>query len=752
VANLGIQAAEAMEHAHQEGVVHRDIKPANVMVDVKGHLWITDFGLARLQNDSGLTLSGDLVGTIRYMSPEQAIGHRAVVDQRTDIYALGVTLYELLTLEPAFDGQDRREVLRRIVEEEPRPLRTLNPAVPRELETIIRKASAKEPESRYLTAQDLADDLRRFLEHKPIKARRPTLLESAAKWARRHTAVVASALVILVMAVIGFGLATLLIWREQARTQRAYQAEAQLRRKSRKAVDEMYGQVAQQLLIEKPDMQKVRRDFLEKALAYYRDFTASPEDDPAARHEAARALLRIAEIERELGQYPEAEVVYRQAIPLLDDIAGHHPDEPTYREDLVSCYEKLGFVLSDTGRLQEGERSFRQGLALAERLAADFPTQPRYQRRVADLCVNLSTLMYKYGRFPEVEGLNRRARDLLARVVDTFPHDARAKHGLATAISNLAGVHVDMGRREEAEEGAREAIRLHQGIAAEHPDSVESRVNLAADYRHLGELLLDLGRPQEAEESIPKARSLAEKLLKEYPHLVWPTEGIGAADEILGRILKAEGRSGEAEQAFRRSLPIAERLVADMPSRTDALLARVYGGLGECLWETGRRSESREFFHRARETWEKMISISPQSAESRLALSLLLADCPDPQLRDSARAVKLAREVVDQSPHMAAAWNALGVALYRAGAAKEAVRPLRRSVEMTSGGGVESWFFLAMALGKAGDKDQARPWYDKAVGWTEKSRPKDPGLRRLRAEAAAVLGLSDAALVVGSAK
>ena len=151
VANLGIQAAEALDHAHQEGVLHRDIKPANLMVDIKGQLWITDFGLARLQNDSGLTLSGDLVGTIRYMSPEQAAGRPAVVDQRTDIYALGVTLYELLTLEPALVGQDRAELLRRIMLEDPRPPQRLNPAVPRDLETIVLKAMAKGPAERYAT-------------------------------------------------------------------------------------------------------------------------------------------------------------------------------------------------------------------------------------------------------------------------------------------------------------------------------------------------------------------------------------------------------------------------------------------------------------------------------------------------------------------------------------------------------------------------------------------------------------------------
>ena len=146
MARLGLEAAEALEHAHQEGIIHRDIKPANLMVDAKGHLWVTDFGLARLQSDSGLTVSGDLLGTLRYMSPEQASGKRVVIDGRTDIYSLGVTLYELLTLEPAFEGHDRQELLRRIAEEEPQSPRKLNASIPRELETILLKAMAKEPD------------------------------------------------------------------------------------------------------------------------------------------------------------------------------------------------------------------------------------------------------------------------------------------------------------------------------------------------------------------------------------------------------------------------------------------------------------------------------------------------------------------------------------------------------------------------------------------------------------------------------
>ena len=173
VARFGLQTAEALEHAHQLGVIHRDIKPANLLLDVNGHLWVTDFGLAQVQSDVALTTTGDLVGTLRYMSPEQALARRGVVDHRTDIYSLGATLYELLTLEPAFTGSDRQELLRQIAEDEPRPLRRQDRSIPIDLETIVLKAMAKRVEDRYLTAQELADDLRRFLDQKPIRARRP---------------------------------------------------------------------------------------------------------------------------------------------------------------------------------------------------------------------------------------------------------------------------------------------------------------------------------------------------------------------------------------------------------------------------------------------------------------------------------------------------------------------------------------------------------------------------------------------------
>src|SRR5205823_13993793 len=257
-----------LEYAHQMGVVHRDIKPANLLIEISppltnhpplttNHsplkLWITDFGLARCQTDAGLTGTGDVLGTLRYMSPEQAQGKRGVVDQRTDIYALGMSLYELLTLRPAFSGQTREEVLAQLVTQEPVAPRRLNKAIPIELETIVLKALAKRAEERYGSAQELADDLRRFLEDKPILARRPSLAEKARKWARRHKGLMRGAAGMAALVVVGLVLNTVIITRQRNETEMR-------RRQARRAVDEMYSQFAETMLSRQPGMEQLEKE------------------------------------------------------------------------------------------------------------------------------------------------------------------------------------------------------------------------------------------------------------------------------------------------------------------------------------------------------------------------------------------------------------------------------------------------------------------------------------------------------------
>jgi serine/threonine protein kinase/WD40 repeat protein/tetratricopeptide (TPR) repeat protein len=192
IANIGIQAAEGLAYAHDRGVIHRDIKPSNLLLDEQGVAWITDFGLARRLDDPALTHSGVLLGTPRYMSPEQAAALKQPVDHRTDIYSLGATLYELLTHRPAFDGRTPQEVVEQIIHRDPPPPRRLNPSVPRDLETIVLKAMSKRPEDRYQGAMELAEDLRRWQRLEPIRARRIGPVGRFARWCQRNPALAAA--------------------------------------------------------------------------------------------------------------------------------------------------------------------------------------------------------------------------------------------------------------------------------------------------------------------------------------------------------------------------------------------------------------------------------------------------------------------------------------------------------------------------------------------------------------------------------
>jgi serine/threonine protein kinase len=347
VATLGMQAAEALEHAHQMGVLHRDIKPANLLVDSRGNLWVTDFGLAYFQGSPSLTSPGDLVGTLRYMSPEQAAG-RPVVDPRTDVYGLGATLYELLTQQPACSGTTRAECLHQILEEEPAPLRRLNRAVPAELETVVHKAMAKLPEERYSTAQELADDLRRFLNDQPIRARPPGLQELVVKWARRHRQVVTMAVLGLVVTVVVLGVTTWRIARAEVQTQTAYQElkEEQERTKAayldvkteqertRSALKEEAAQRARaednyrkarevldflnRLGVEemagKPELQALRRRLLARLLDYYQAFIDQPGANQAADDELIDAQLQVSQLLIEVGRKADALAAFEKAM------------------------------------------------------------------------------------------------------------------------------------------------------------------------------------------------------------------------------------------------------------------------------------------------------------------------------------------------------------------------------------------------------------------------------------------------------
>jgi serine/threonine protein kinase len=326
-ARICAQVADALEYAHEAGVVHRDIKPGNLLLDVRGNVWITDFGLAQVAADVNVTQTGDVVGTLRYMSPEQAAGRRTPVDHRADVYSLGATLYEWLTLQPIFTSEDRVTLLNQILNEEPRPLRELDRSIPIELETIVLKAIAKSPMERYATAGELAADLRRFLEERPILARRPTVLDHARKWLRRHPSFIVTAVVLLICGIVGLSVTTALVARERDETQRAYQREAQRAAEAearfklaRRAADEMI-HLAEDGLSDNPFQEGLRKRLLETALEYYQEFIAQRSSDPNAQAELAITSDHVKKILDDLAvvQADRQTVLLRES-EVLDDL------------------------------------------------------------------------------------------------------------------------------------------------------------------------------------------------------------------------------------------------------------------------------------------------------------------------------------------------------------------------------------------------------------------------------------------------
>lgn len=333
-AGLGRQAALALEHAHQAGIVHRDVKPGNLLLDLRGQLWVTDFGLAQVTGDAGLTITGELLGTLRYASPEQVLARRGIVDHRSDVYSLGATLYELMTLRPPFEGRDRNALIRQIAEDDPAPPRELDHAVPPELETIVLKALRKDPADRYGTAQELADDLQRHLDGRPILARRPTPAERLRAWSRRHPSIVGAMAVALVLLSVASLVSAALVRREQAKTlaeqrkaesaygrerQRAEEAEARFRL-ARRSVDELI-RVSEEELAHRPGMEGLRKRLLASALAYYREFIEHRRSDPGAQAELRDTTRRVETILADLAVLRAAGELYLLAQPsALDDL------------------------------------------------------------------------------------------------------------------------------------------------------------------------------------------------------------------------------------------------------------------------------------------------------------------------------------------------------------------------------------------------------------------------------------------------
>jgi hypothetical protein len=554
-ARLGAEAAEALEAAHQAGVIHRDIKPSNLLLENSGNLRVADFGLARINSDAGLTRTGNLLGTLRYMSPEQALAKPGLVDHRTDIYSLGATLYELIALRPAFVGSNREELLRQIDKEEPPRLSSVNSSVPAPLQAIVSKAMAKDPADRYATAAALALDLRRFLEGKPVQARRPSLIAVCRRWAVRHSTAVltAAALATLLLGIVSAS--AILISRERD----AARADKQ---QARRAVDDMYTDVAERWLARQPHLELVQQEFLEKARRYYEQFSRDASTDAATRGESARASRRLGDIDSRLGHFPEAEAAYEQARRQLQELNAEQSAEPDLREEWARLRSGRGQLFFRNNRLSAAEEEYRAALVCYERLAS-VSGERCYQLGRCGADVNLGTILGATGRLQDAEEAYSRARATL---------ESLGGHGDAEVLFDLAGVLTDHAnllastRPAEAEKLYRKAISIEERLFASAPGQPGYREALATTAQSLATILLGADRLLEARTLVARSLQLREHLAADYPHAPVYREQIARGRMLLGDILSQSGRPGEAATCYLAAAVNFESLAEAMPA------------------------------------------------------------------------------------------------------------------------------------------------------------------------------------------
>jgi eukaryotic-like serine/threonine-protein kinase len=597
-AELMAQAAEALHFAHENGIVHRDIKPSNLLLDNAGKLWVTDFGLARMASDANLTVTGDILGTVRYMSPEQAAGQNHLIDHRTDIYSLGTTLYELLTLRPLHDGVDRPAILRRIESHDTPQARKWNRDIPHDLETILLKSLSKERDQRYDTAQAFADDLRNFLAGRSPIAQRPSVSDRITRWAMRHRRAVLVSLLSLLLALGGTIPIAFMLMSANHRTQEALTKSNNNYQQAREIVHRFLTQQARRLG-EIPGTEPLQKELLQDTLAYYNEFIQQAMHDPPLRSELADAYFYAGEAAEKLGDKPAAAANYTQAVKLLTDLLAEH-DSPHSRGQLANSLNNLGLLQWEQGEKSAAEEALRESVRNYEACALALADQPRYRDRWTTSLANLAMIQAQQGHGPEAGRLYQTAISIQEQLISEHPREIEFRRGLAVMLNN-----VSHWRRKIDPAAAIEfctlSLSTQQEMVRLSPDDDAARFDLSLTYNNLGSLRGDQHAYDDAAKAHLEAIAIQEQLTRKRPGVVRYRRDVAISYNNLGHIRNLQRQPEQALVAFRQARGQLQQLTADFPhdATFQAVLAGVWNNEGLALEKAEQPSEALAAFTEA---------------------------------------------------------------------------------------------------------------------------------------------------------